>query len=299
MAYVWTPWEGMTYRWPEWTRRFGVAPQRWRNPHCDALDRPLDTTVVQASEVPEWPDGWADAPLLIEAGTEPWEGQAGGIPMQMVDPDRRRPFVREAYWNPGVRQTVEIPVPMRDSWGHEGYPDPHPRWGSADGDRHWIGVEPDGTSHEVFAMYGAQGRVGNYCRWSPDGEIEFSTAPEGGVNKAGVRYSDKILGPADPPHRLLIVLAGRDEDPETWTRFPRVGDVVRLSAEAHARHMATADLQQRLVLDSLHIHGAVCHDHGTHLAAGGRVMHVGTGLWAGNTLSRLDIRMGDLEEVLR
>ena len=315
--YLWNPTEAFTYGWPDWTRWFWGVPPRWQPPICDVPERPLNTRAVVASEPREWPVELRHLDLgIMVPGTVPYEGSVphGGIPVQRVTRAKMTTFtVTNPYGGMDLatgdtirgRYRLDLPTPTSGQYGHEGYPNPD-IW--KDVDRHWIGVEDDGTVWETIWMAAnapAGPEVMNVAAWNPDGSPKHVLAPGGAVFKGQAfhedfRWSAHALNRYDPPHRLgvwLYDLGGGDGD-QAWA-FPRYGQILRLSTAVYERLYPTANAEQRIVLDSLHTYGATIYDRGGDAKRG---WHCSLGMvagrqWVGSTLANFRIPLAALELV--
>lgn len=307
--YTWTWWESVTYDWPDWTRPW-LAPPRWRNPTCDVTTRRVDETRVTASEPRQWPVELAGLNLTCDPPRQtPWQGSVGGGPIQTVDPTMTRRFTIDNKWGgnlyrdgqlvgrygPGERWQVDVPMPVRNGWAVEGYPN-----ALNQGDRHWFGIEPDGTAHEcIWLGLNNTPTMLNYCKYAPDGTL--LTGMPGGVVKGGQQWTRLAWDRFDEPHRLGIVfhnLGGGDGTgpPALWD-FPRYGQTFRLSTAEYRRQLSLGvDPEQLAFLNALHFHGAEAYDRGGQRWHGSIGMVAGA-QWLGSKLGELQIPLSSLELV--
>lgn len=322
--YMWTFAEQLTYDWPSWARSLFRAPKRWQNPICDVgAERHLDRTLVESSEPIEWPDELRD--LEVDFGPprqKPYQGSVGGKPVQSVNPDRTRRFtVHNKYRGnlivDGVEAgpldgpyQVDVPVPYQNGWGVEGYPN-----GGNLGDRHWYGVEPDGTAHEMIWFNQIDSTCAHYAKYAPDGTITHRVDPGGSVVKGNVQWTSLALNQGDPAHRLGLVFhnlgatvdhsvddqivrfgnAGSDGDAD-WD-YPRYGQWFRLSRAAYDRlSVGVTDIFIQSVLDSAHYHGFIPYDRGGQ-TPGASVGMIGGGQHERSKLAQIRMGVKDLERV--
>lgn len=310
-TYVWTWAQQISHDWPDWFRKlFGI--QRWENPRCDVADRHLCVDEVMSSIPIEWPTEWANVRVSTNAPRQtPWQGSVQGSCVQMVNPDVTKTFtVRNEYggtlfengdkvrfYNAGETYDVEIPVPIRNGWGLEGYPN-----GGNLGDRHWFGIEPDGTAHEVIWINVPAGTVASYTKWSPDGKLAHGVLPGGTVVKGGIQWTAHGWNRWDRPHRLGLVfsnLSGGDGDLDV--PHPSYRNIYRLSEEAYYNHLkeARGDGELRNLLDSMRIYGMVPYDRG----GDGNAKRCTIGTFAGaqmvgSSMGKLNVQLKDLELVV-
>lgn len=309
--YIWTWWEQFTYGWEGWMRN--LAGPRWENPRCDVNSRRLDTTRVVKSLPMEWPRELRNLNLTVDTPTQvPYLGSVSGFPMQMVDPNNLRTFTVRNPWGgvdvggtSGVYiskpYTVQIPTPYQNGWAHEGYPN-----SGVTLDRHWYGIEPDGTSHEAIWMNEPAGSVEAYARYGPNGEVEHRLDTGGYVVKGGMSFTPIVWNRHDPPHRLALLVYnlakkrsdgdGPSDGTADW-EHPAYGDVYRLSHEMWSLFSVGADLEQKVFLDSLYYHGAAVFDRGGDGIHASIAMVAGS-QHVGSTIPKLNIPISALELVV-
>ena len=340
MRYLWTWWESVTYCWPDWTRTW-LAPKRWTNPQSDVTtERRLELHRVLESQPVRWPEELADLRLnLGPPGQEPWEGTVGGgVPMQLVDPNRTSRFrVTGKYSGTRYFRTseeedfttsfipdwdgyeIDLPNPIQGGWGYEGYPNPANR-----GDRHWFGLERNGTAHEAIWLNPDFKTLDHYIKYSPTGAVLDKLIPAGTVVKGDIQWTAHALNRGDPPHRLGCVFhnLGHYRDAEgnliwgdgqgyqaEW-EVPAYGQMYRLSDQAYGRLTQQGlDLEQSWVVDSLRYFGVVPYDRGGRLKPNPQhqtdfVPHMTIGLvsgqqWIGSTVAELEIYVSDFELVTK
>ncbi len=326
MGYQWTQHQAQTYTWTGfWFWLFGAKP-RWTNPTSDVQPgtRFLKKGNVQSSIKVQWPAELKDLSLGLEVKQKPWQGTvSGGKPVQMVSDTKTKGFsVDNIYgglrykdgvpfkdYKAGERYTVSIPVPLRDGWGIEGYPN-----ASNTGDRHWYGIEADGTAHEVIWMGIGTPTVLNYTKYAPDGSLldgimttdEMGTYPRGAV-KGHQQWTSLAWNKGDEPHVLGIVFKalgnnpvnGDGDSPEPYASWalPAYGQTYRLSEAEYDRQMALGpDQEQANFLSSLRFHGVESYDQGKQTWHGSIGMIAGA-QQANNTVANLDIPISELELV--
>lgn len=310
---MWSLAESVTYNWPDWTRPW-LAPPRWSVPRCDVLTRPVDLTEVAASEPMEWPAPLAGLNLTTPPPPSvPWQGSIGWcVPMQRVD---RRVMTQLAVSNPyggtdvatgttykgGQGYSVPIPAPVAGFWGWEGFPT-----ATAGGDRHWVGVEMDGTTHEAISFRPPTATAPAWCEtyasFAPDGRPLHHITPGGAVWMGG-KFRENFSWPrvawsrGDQPHRLGLWLhdLGGGDGTQPWS-FPAYGQTVRLSEKVYRELSWAADAEQLAFLTALRRHGAEIYDRGAqHWHAS--FATVAGAQWAGSTLGKLRIPVAALELV--
>lgn len=316
-TYLWQNWhQQISYDWQGWVWDwFGFKP-RWTNPTCDVKNRHVDKTLVGSSEPREWPSELRDLNLAFgPVAQKPMMGSVpGSVPMQMVDPNktttvtvgnnwggwRFKNGVKTEWLPAGTTYDVIIPTPMNNGLAHEGYPN-H----GSQGDRHWYGIEPDGTAHEcIWMQWGPNwwdhARCLHYMKYDPQGNMIDGIPGGGNIVKGGIQWTAHAWNRYDEPHRLGCVIhnmGGGDGwgDPYNWD-FPRYGQVFRLSEDRYKELYPSADEEQRRFLDSLRHYGVVPFDTGGNgwFVA---IAEVGGAQWVGSTLGELDIPVSDLELV--
>lgn len=313
MGWMWSWSESVSYDWPDWTRPW-LAPPRWSTPRCDVLTRPVDLTEVVASEPRDWPTELRNLNLTLPPPPQrPWQGSIGWcVPMQRVSRQRLAALVVSnpyggtdvatgKFYEPGKSYTVTIPTPIAGEWAWEGFPT-----ATAGGDRHWVGVEPDGTTHEAISFRPPTPTMPAWCETYAsvlgDGRPAHHIYPGGSVWKGGA-FRENFAWPrlawdrGDPPHRLGLWLhdLGGGDGTKDWA-FPRYGQCVRLSEKAYRELSWNANAEQVAFLSALRRYGAEIYDRG------GQHWHasfatVAGSQWVGSTLSRLPVRVADLELV--
>ncbi len=314
MGWSWSWAESVTYDWPDWTRPW-LAPPRWTVPRCDVLTRPVDLTEVLDSEPREWPTELRNLYVTTPPPpVRPWQGSVptGGIPVQRVSRDRPAQLVVSNPWggtdiatgefHPGGHSyTRTIPTPISGDWGVEGFPNP-----LAGSDRHWVGIEADGTCHEAISFRPPTATAPAWCeayvQVAATGVPHHAVFPGGAAWKGGAfrpdfAWSQLAWNRGDQPHRLGMYLydIGGGDGTKDWT-FPAYGQCVRLSEKAFRELSWTADTEQLAFLTALRRHGAELYDRG------GAYWHASVGFvagaqWAGSTLGRLAIPVSALELV--
>lgn len=311
--------------WIRWLLKLlGYKP--WTNPFTDVGDeRQLDLTLVGDSVEIEWPEEVRDWPVDFSPPAQrPYKGSVGGgIPVQKVDPSKTRRIRVYNQWSgtlvendidtgtdPGENYYVDVPVPESGEWAVQGYPNE-----LATGDRHWYGVEPDGTAHEMISFWPTDWSCHHYAKYAPDGTILHRVDPGGSVVKGNVRWTGIALNRGDKPHRLGLVFKqlGKEVDhsvPDGNLRFgqpgsdgeqdwayPRYGQWYRLSLNAYQRLSAKANAEQQTVLDSAFHFGFIPYDRGGYGDKANVGMIAGA-QWVGSTLDEIDMKLSDLELVI-
>lgn len=305
---------------------FGYRP--WRNPKTDIRDeRKLDLSLVDESIQIEWPEEIKDWKVdFTPPAQKPYKGSVGGgVPVQLLDPSKTKKIMVHNQWrgtliengvdtgiDPGDDYYVDVPVPVSGEWAIQGYPNEN-----AGGDRHWYGIEPDGTAHEMISFWTTDWSCHHYAKYAPDGTILHRVDPGGSVVKGNIRWTGVALNRNDKPHRLGLVFKkiGKDWDNTYWDgnvrfgepdehwsdgeqnwEYPRYGQWYRLSSEAYVRLSAKADAEQQAVLDSAYYFGFIPYDRGGALDQANVGMIAGS-QWVGSTIGELDIKLKDLELV--
>lgn len=333
MSYGWANWhQQVSYGWKGW---FAYKP-RWTNPRSDAIGpRHICTDTVTSSKPIEWPVEYRDVALWAGpvGQTSIWQGTllGAGQPVQRVDRMHLREFVIDnryggdlwrdgkfiEHLSAGQQWEAYIPEPVRlrqDGWAVEGYPNALNK-----GDRHWYGVEDDGTCHEAIwtvalehiagtVFSGLKGdTMADYCCYAPDGSLltGIMKGSHVGVVKGNVQWTSLAWNRGDPPHRLGAVFhdlalvamnaAASDGTRADWT-FPAYGQLFRLSSEVYNRLSANADDEQQSFLDSLHNHGVMPYDTGGN-DWGASISIVAGAQHVGSTIGDLSIQITDLELV--
>lgn len=313
--YVWTAWESLTYEWTGLLR--ALAGPKWRNPVCDVTDRYVCKDTVSESVKMSWPDELKDLRMGCDIPSQvPWQGSVGGQPVQMVNPTKYKTFTvdnvyggtrivagePDRYYKPGEKYKVKIPVPVTGEWAVQGYPN-----GKNDGDRHWYGIEPDGTAHEVIWLGIGTPTVASYNKWSPKGERLDSIPRKGSVVKGDIQWTAHAWNRFDEPHRLGIVFYNFGNSPEGWGdgtgepakwTFPAYGQILRLSEECYDRLSENADWEQQAFLDSCRYHGIVPFDRGKK-EWHGTIAMVSGAQHVGSTIPQLNIPLSELELVVK
>ena len=330
MNYVWSYWQSVTYHWKGWVWQLWGAKPRWYNPTCDVPSgvRHLNTELAAGETVKiDWPDELKDKSIgLGPVGQVPWDGTVGGgKPVQMVFKGNLKGFKvdnpwggmrvkdgeLERWYKPGERYDVNVPSPIRNGWAVEGYPN-----GKNTGDRHWYGVEEDGTAHEVIWLGIGTNTVSAYSKYDPEGNLvdglvnlnkDGSYEPRG-VVKGHQQWTSIAWNVGDPRHRLGIVFkslgrnaeTGEGDSPEpygSW-EYPAYGQLYRLSEEEYQRQLTyDPNDEQRILLDSLRYYGVEPYDQG------GSSWHGSIGMVSGaqhrmSTIHELDIPLSELELVV-
>lgn len=328
MGYLWDSWwQSATYSWTGWTwQLFGYKP-RWRNPTCDVPPGMITKNTQLAEGVStkiEWPEEYRD--LSIGTGpvgqTNVWQGTLSGAgkPVQLVDPDNTVVMKMDnkngGTWLKQTGEVVElpptnvfytglpvnIPRPLHDGWGIEGYPN-----GANTGDRHWYGVDPNtGTVWEAIQFFPELGTVGTLMVYDNQGNVIEGFVDGKSAIKGGQQWTSLAWNYGDQPHRLGMVFKwlgrhpteGWTDSPEPWaTKFknPAYGRLYRLSEEEYQRQLAlNPDSEQKNFLDSLRFYGVEPYDQG------GNGWHGTIGFVAGaqqkqSTVPNLDIPISELE----
>ena len=322
MQYIWTWWQSVTYGWTGLMQQWFGAKPRWENPPADYIreTRHLDKTMVADSKPVVWPTEYRDLRLgLGPVRQTPWAGSVGGKPVQLVAGAMSRPIKVQNWYGgpryvdgdlvknyaPGEAYHVTVPGPVRYGWAVEGYPD-----GLNQGDRHWYGLEADGTAHEMIGFWQTDWSCVHYRKYDPDGNmIDGIPDGRGATVKGNVQWTSLAWDVGDKPHRLGLVFRwlgkhpteGWTDAPEPWaSKFdnPAYGKVYRLSREEYDRQMSLGpNEEQKSFLDSLRFYGAIPYDQG------GYDWHGSIGLIAGSqqaqsTISELDIPLSALEEAV-
>lgn len=326
MGYLWANWfQQISYDWSGFLSLFAYKP-RWTNPTSDMPKRTnLNTEPVSSSVPMNWPAEYQGSTLNLSVGQNVWQGSVphAGQPVQRVDKSKTRTFwidqkyggeviidgVSQGYKKAGERWSVEVPRPVReaqDGWAVEGYPNAGNR-----GDRHWFGLEDDGTAHECIWLGIGTDTMLDYCKYAPDGSLltgSKSAAGFAGVVKGCISWLSVAWNAGDKPHRLGMGMSNlarlgvngvpSDGTRDDWTE-PAYGQVFRLAPEVYNRLSATADEEQQNFLDSLFYYGIMPYDVGG--AAMGTVKYGGgVGMVAGaqhkdSSVGKLEIKFTDLE----
>lgn len=297
-VHEYTSWQQTTVWWaPFWRWLFQVPD--WSPATCDVKQRPLDTTTVGSSRPVEWPEGWA----ATQVGTNPTADLSydrmslSGYPMQRARPDRSERFTLNNTYTGEVRD-IYLPGPVSPlGWWTESMPARDALGSDGVWDRHWIGVQDDGTTFEAIQLRRSPLRgVLSYGVWSPDGRL-IEGRP---VTAGGVAIHRLVYDRFDQPHRLGLAVsnyAGADGSKD-WP-FPRCGDWVRLSAAALDRvHTSKPTAEVLTFAEMLHTHGAVIFDRGGDgNKPGGAFAFTAGAQWAQRPLQSLSLTFGDLELV--
>lgn len=322
MGYPWKNWhQQVSYDWTRPPGSWFAYKPRWSNPTTDMPQRTnLVTDRVTASVPMQWPVEYHGAPIDVTVRQTPWQGSVGGKPVQHVDKMKMRRFMvdnkyggelfrngmSQGLTKAGEQWEVMVPRPVReaqDGWAVEGYPNM-----LNDGDRHWYGLEDDGTAHECIWLGIGTDTMLDYCRFAPDGTLLDGVVKHGrvGVVKGNVSWLSLAWNAGDAPHRLGLVFhnlaregvngAASDGTRDDWTQ-PAYGQVFRLSAEVYNRLSLNADAEQQAFLDSARHHGFMPYD------VGGATWKAGVGMVAGaqhtrSTVSDLELSVTDLELVV-
>lgn len=330
MGYPWENWhQQISYDWKGFMKLFAYKP-RWENPVCDVPPglRRLNTEIAGDSQPVEWPAELSN--LTVDIGPprqKPYQGSVGGQPIQMVSRKKMRLFTIDNKWGgvlvrdgeivgetkAGERYEILVPRPIRedqDGWAVQGYPNM-----LNTGDRHWYGIEEDGTAHECIWLGIGTDTMSTYCRYAPDGSLLDGIVDSRGtygVVKGNVQWTSIAWNRGDPPHRLGLAFYNlaasdipgfSDGDNEEWTT-PAYGQLYRLSERAYDRMMETADEEQQDLLVSGRFNGFMPFDRGGSKMGGGMALVSGSqwgigGQWdKPSTLEDLDIRFSDLELVI-
>ncbi len=277
-----------TLGWSPWLRSlFGVRDFTAPTSDCPP-DRVTVTDEVTASVPIDWPDGWADLRLDMHATPGRQVGPSGtlrGWPVQRFAPDAIWETWTEVRY--GNRTPVQVPVPLDGPAWLEGHPLRGGAW-----DRHMLLVCPElGEAVEmIWAVPHAQ-ECSGWGRWRNGKLIEGRA-----VCRAGVSLTAHLWNRDDPPHRLAVHIAGRDDTPSTHHEHPTTGDVLRLSSEAAIRLLAeTTTEEQRRWIMAATTHGLCVVDRNGNTEPHMLLAPVAGAQWAGHTLGDLDVRMTDLE----
>lgn len=329
MGYGWTNWHQQTsYDWKGWAKNFAYKP-RWSNPHSDVPDtRYVNTDTVSDSRPMKWPEEYRGLSLWFgPVGQDSvWRGSllGAGMPVQRVDKKYSRMFTIDNRYGgdlyrdgklvgkipAGEKWDVLVPQPVRlheDGWAVEGYPNLLNK-----GDRHWYGVEDDGTAHESIWIlakeHGGNNTMLDYCKFAPDGTLLTGVSRNGkaGVVKGNVPWTSLAWNRDDAPHRLgaafhnLAVVgmngAASDGTRADWT-FPAYGQLFRLSPRVYELLSKNANEEQQAFLDSLFLHGVMPFDTGGNSWGAGTAMIAGS-QHKGSTIADMDILITDLELVI-
>lgn len=336
MGYFWKNWhQEVSYNWTGFMSLFAYRP-KWTNPTSDMPNRTnlASLGIVTDSEPVDWPEEYQGGRINTAVRQKVWMGSVGGIPVQRVDPMRVRRFtiinrwggylvrdgVDQGYLNSGQTWEVDVPVPVRlaeDGWAVEAYPN-----AGNDGDRHWYGVEDNGTHHEAiwivtdehFALgrwSGSGNTMLDYCKYAPDGTLLTGVSSRtgyAGVVKGCVSWLSLAWQRGDSPHLLGMAMnnlardgyngAPSDGDRDDW-EHPAYGRHYRLSPEAYTRLSVNADSEQQTFLDAIFHYGIIPYDRGgaTSSTLGAGVGMVAGAQHVGSTLPQLDIKVSDLELV--
>lgn len=332
MGYFWkNKHQEVSYNWKGFLALFKFRPP-WKNPKTDMHKRAniRDDEVVTASVPVQFPSEFDGGAIETSISQTVWAGSVnGGKPVQAVDPTKTRRFrINNKYTrtliidgeDQGVIRSgehfyVDVPEPVRlkqDGWAVEGYPN-----AAAGGDRHWYGIEPDGTTHEMIwitarEQYRASGleafmpgepdTAAKYCKYAPDGTMLtglFSGDREIGVVKGNLSWLSLAWNAGDEPHLLgatfnELALRGHDGahsdgSMEEW-EHPAYGRHYRITDALFNRLMDQAATQdEKNFYLSLRVYGFIPYDRGGNydlqeapmggsFGIVGGAQHVGTGL---------------------
>jgi hypothetical protein len=294
-----TAWQQTTVQWAPFWRWLFQVPE-WIPAACDVKHRPVDTTTVGVSRPVEWPAGWADTVIHSNPTADlTWDKMSlRGYPMQRARPDRSERFQLNNTYT-GELRDVYLPGPSGSlGWWTESMPARDAIGSDNVWDRHWIGVQDDGTVFEAIQLRRSPVRgVLGYSVWNADGRL-IEGRP---VTAAGIALHRLVYDRFDTPHRLGLAIAnysGGDGDKD-WP-FPRCGDWVRLSAAALDRvHASKPTAEVLSFAEMLHTHGAVIFDRGGDgNKPGGSFAFTAGAQWAQRPLQALSLTFNDLEVVI-
>lgn len=345
MGYFWkNKHQEISYKWKGFLALLKFRPS-WKNPETDMYERTnLANNYIVSDSVPvKFPAEFSGGTINTSISQTVWDGSVhGGKPVQAVDPNKTRRFrINNEYTRElivdgeskgeigaGEHFYVDVPEPVRlkeDGWAVEGYPNV-----GNGGDRHWYGIEPDGTTHEMIwittsEQYKASGlgafappepnTAAKYCKYSPDGTMLTGLRSgdlEIGVVKGNLSWLSIAWNAGDEPHLLgasfnELALHGHngarsDGSMEEW-EHPAYGRHYRISEKLFndLRVDAKTDDEYNFYL-SLRVYGFIPYDRGgTYDPQKGPMegrfgivagsQHVGTGLEA------LEIPIDELELV--
>ena len=287
-SYLWESYyQEVSYYWKGFLSFFAYKP-RWSNPTCDVRERPLAHGLVTRSEKVAWPEEFQG----VNIGTTPprqtpYQGSVGGgHPLQECGPGTRSVRVDHKYGGTLIENGVDtgiflkggnpyyvnIPVPVRNGWAVQGYPNRNNT-----GDRHWYGLDQDGNYHTVIQWFQQNNTVGHYEKWDSNGTLLHGYRPGGTTVKGGICWPAHAVNTWELEngltHRLGIVFPNLGNDPQTghgdgtgdsanWT-VPSYGQILKLSEEEYQRQLSlNPSPTQKTLLDSMFFNGIVPFDRG-------------------------------------
>lgn len=345
MGYFWeNKHQEISHDWKGFLALFKFRPE-WKNPKTDMYKRTniADHYVVSDSVPVDFPKEFEGGHIKTSISQTVWAGSVnGGSPVQAVDPTKTRRFrINNQYTRDlivdgeelgqiksGEHFYVDVPEPVRlkqDGWAIEGYPN-----AANLGDRHWYGIEKDGTTHEMIwcttAEHYRDAGLGaftpaepntaiKYCKYAPDGTMVTGVLNGGkpmGVVKGDISWLSIAWNAGDEPHLLgcafneLALLgfdgAGSDGSMEDWDH-PAYGRHYRITEALYNELMAKATTaDERSFALSLRIYGFIPYDRGGHYDLAKGPMNGGFGIVAGaqhvgTGLEALKIPVDELELV--